>query len=163
MNRAVPFVAALLGAAIGMTPVAAVDAAVVDAGALRATVDSDPWRLGFDGPAGQAPLEELAGTGTGPVGTLGFRTQAGWFRATRVLEGHGEGEAYVATVQTTDPAGRTLSVRVAPAAEGVVALDAAVQGGSVADVLGTGISFVAPPGERHLGFGERSNAVDQRG
>ena len=31
------------------------------------------------------------------------------------------------------------------------------------DVLATGISFVAPPGERHLGFGERSNAVDQRG
>ena len=56
-----------------------------------------------------------------------------------------------------------MSVRVAPAAEGVVAVEASVQGPSTAGILATGISFVAPPGERHLGFGERSNAVDQRG
>ena len=42
-------------------------------------------------------------------------------------------------------------------------VDASVQGGPLVDVQATGISFVAPPGERYLGFGERSNAVDQRG
>src|SRR6185503_1378461 len=92
----------------------------------------------------------------------GFRTQAGWFRATRVTEGHFDGDAYVATVETTDPT-RTLGVRIAPDGDGVLAVDASVQGTTVADVAGTGISFVAPPGERQLGFGERSNAVDQRG
>ena len=142
---------------------ASANAAVVDAGALRATVDGDPWHLSFSGPAPQAPLTEFAGTGTGPVGALGFRTAAGWFRATRVTAAHTEGDAYVATLATSDPAGRTIALRVAPAADGVVAVDATVQGASTADVLGSGISFLAPPGERHLGFGERSNAVDQRG
>ena len=140
----------------------AADPAVVDAGALRATIDADPWHLAFGGPAPQAALDEVAGTGPGPVGALGFRTAAGWFRATRVIDAGPEEGAYEATLETTDPA-RTLEVRIAPAADGVVAMDATVRGASTAGVLATGISFVAPPGERHLGFGERSNAVDQRG
>jgi alpha-glucosidase (family GH31 glycosyl hydrolase) len=162
-------VASLLIAAIGALPAVASEPAMaagpatVDAGALRATVDAEPWRLRFDGPSGQAALEEFAGTGNGPVGALGFRTPSGWFRATRVTAAHREGEAYVATLATTDPAGRTLSLRVAPAAAGVLGVEASVQGGTLVDVLATGVSFVAPPGERHLGFGERSNAVDQRG
>jgi sulfoquinovosidase len=155
--------AGLLAATIGGDPGVAAATEVVDAGAIRASVDEQPWHLAFDGPSGQASLEEYTGTGVGPVGTLGFRTPAGWFRATAVTQAHREGDAYVATVQTSDPGGRTLDVRIEPAAEGVLAIDASVQGPTTADVLGTGISFVAPPGERHLGFGERSNAVDQRG
>jgi sulfoquinovosidase len=163
-KRGAPLLAALgLLCTIGGAPALAAEPAVVDAGAVRATIDADPWRLGFTGPPPQAPLEEFAGTGTGPVGTLGFRTSAGWFRATRVSEASREGEAYLATVQTSDPGGRTIGLRIDPTAEGVLAVEASVQGGPVADVLGTGISFVAPAGERHLGFGERSNAVDQRG
>ncbi len=154
---------ALLLAITGLLGPANASAATIDAGALRATVDADPWRLVFNGPPPQLPLQEFAGTGAGPVGTLGFRTAAGWFRATRVSDSQLDGDAYVATLQTTDPAGRTLGLRIEPAADGVVALDASVQGGPVADVQATGISFVAPPAERHLGFGERSNAVDQRG
>jgi sulfoquinovosidase len=154
---------ALIAVVVGLlwAPPAAAEPAVIDAGALRATVDADPWGLGFGGPAPQAPLDEVAGTSIGPVGTLGFRTAAGWFRAVRVIDGGFEDSAYEATVETTDPT-RTLAVRIATGADGVITVDAAVQG-STADVLGTGISFVAPPGERHLGFGERSNAVDQRG
>jgi alpha-D-xyloside xylohydrolase len=148
---------------MGWTPSVAAAAEVVDAGALRATVDEQPWRLAFDGPSGQASLEEYPGTGTGPVGTLGFRTQAGWFRATGVTNGHREGQAYVATLQTSDPAGRTLDLRIAPEADGVIAVDASVQGGTTLDVIAMGVSFLAPAGERHLGFGERSNAIDQRG
>ena len=155
--------AGLLIATAGLLGPPTASAAVVDAGALRATIDADPWHLSFGGPAPQAPLAEFAGTGTGPVGALGFRTAAGWFRATRVSAANFEGDAYVATVQTSDPAGRTLALRVEPDADGVLAVDASVQGATTADVLATGISFAAPPGERHLGFGERSNAVDQRG
>ncbi len=159
-NAGLLAVAGMAAAMFGATPAAAAEQ--VDAGALRATIDAEPWHLGFDGPTPQAPLEEAAGTGAGAVGTLGFRTPAGWFRATRVLESHREGDAYLATLETSDPT-RTLGLRVEPADDGVIALEASVQGAQTTDVLATGISFVAPPGERHLGFGERSNAVDQRG
>jgi alpha-glucosidase (family GH31 glycosyl hydrolase) len=131
---------------------------VVDAGALSAVVTPDPWHLAFRGPAPQAPLEELSGSGT--TGALGFRTAAGWFRATRVIESRRESRALVARVATSDPGGRTLEVRIEPDADGVVAVAASVAGG---DASAVGISFEAPAGERHLGFGERSNAVDQRG
>src|SRR5262245_60505912 len=157
---------AVLGATLAAAPAAIgkpEQAPVVSAGALHARANADPWRLTFTGPPPQASLEELPGTGTGPSGALGFRTAAGWFRGTRVIDARHEGDAYRATLQTTDPLGRKLAVRIAPAADGVIAVDTSVQGGPTADVLATGISFVAPPGERHLGFGERSNAVDQRG
>ena len=135
----------------GATPARAAE---VDAGALRATVTSAPWHLSFTGPAPQAGLEEAE--------ALGFRTAAGWQRATRVLEERREGDAWVATVATTDPAGRRLAVRLAPDGDGEIALEARVEG-ATGDVQATGIGFEAPAGERHFGFGERSNAVDQRG
>ena len=83
MKRAalIAVVVGSLGATTALPAAVAAEPAVVDAGALRATIDADPWRLGFTGPAPQAPLEEVAGTGTGAVGALGFRTAAGWFRA----------------------------------------------------------------------------------
>ncbi len=64
---------------------------------------------------------------------------------------------------TSDPAGRTLRVRLARAGHGVVALRATVGGPRLAAVQRVGIAFRAREGERYLGFGERSNAVDQRG
>ena len=53
-------------------------------------------------------------------------------------------------------------MRLEPAGEGVIALDARVTG-SAAGVEAVGIGFQARAGERYLGFGERSNAVDQTG
>ena len=91
----------------------------------------------------------------GAPGTLGFRTGAGWFRATRAVED--------TLLATDDPAGRRLKLDFSPSASGVVALQVRVVGGSTADVTGMGIFLRAPGGERYLGFGERSNAVDQRG
>ena len=154
------WVGTILAAAL-VAPAAA-GAASVDAGALRAEVGEERWSLAFTGPGDQASLEQLAGTGPGRSGTLGFETGAGWWRATRVLSRRREGDAYVATLATTDPLGRTLGVRLAPGGDGEVTLDARVEG-LTAGVTGMGIAFEAPPGERHLGFGERSNAVDQRG
>ena len=134
-----------------------------DAGALRATVTADPWHVRFDGPAPQAALTARPGTGTGPVGALGFRTITGWMRATKVLTERRDGVAWIATLATTDPSGRTLDVRIAPAGDGLIRLAATAKGNGPAAVEAVGASFDAPAGERHLGFGERSNAVDQRG
>src|SRR3954470_2637142 len=80
---------------------------------------------------------------------FGYRTAAGEQRATR--------QTGPASFATSD--GRTLEVRTARDAEGVVALAIAPP----ADALATWVTFAARPGERHLGFGERSNALDQRG
>jgi alpha-glucosidase (family GH31 glycosyl hydrolase) len=135
---------------------------VVDGGKLRADVQQEPWSLTFVDTRGRSVLAEAPGTGTGEIGTLGFRTDAGWFRATRVISDSRRGGAYVAVLETTDP-GRRVELRLSPDGRGAIALDAAVAGGGLDDVTATGISFAAEGNERYLGFGERSNAVDQRG
>jgi len=133
-----------------------------DTPALRATVTAEPWTLRFDGPAPQAPLEAATPTGSGPIGALGFRTADGWRRATRVQAERRDGATWIGTLATTDPGGRTITVRLSPVADGLVRLAATVDG-AVGDVQAIGGSFLAPPGERHLGFGERASAVDHRG
>lgn len=146
-----------------LAPSAAAAEPVVRSGHLSAAVTPDPWHLAFAGPFGHPLLEEAQGTAGGPTGTLGFSTAGGWRHATRVVAAGRDGDAYTATLATTDPLGRRLAVRLAPEAEGVVRLDASVIGGSRDDVSATGAAFDSSPGERFLGFGERSNAVDQRG
>ncbi len=165
MNVRVFWATLCAGVALAAAPAAAAVAAVsrdVDAGALRATVTADPWRIVFTDAGGTPVLGEVTRSDGGPTGTLGFRdaTTSRWSHATRVVDERRDGGAYLATLATDDPLGRRLAVRVAPDGDGVVALEATVQGSGAA---GTGIAFDAPPGERHLGFGERSNAVDQRG
>ncbi len=84
------------------------------------------------------------------------------FHATRVLNGRPhELRGWAATLATNDPAGRRIAVRLAPDAEGVISLRAVVTGG--ARWRPPSIGFGARRGERYLGFGERSNRVDQRG
>ncbi|HEX2086001.1 MAG TPA: TIM-barrel domain-containing protein [Solirubrobacteraceae bacterium] len=122
----------------------------VDAGALRADVDATSGAVRF----GDGLLVEAAAQ------RLGFRTAAGWVRATRALSVGRDGAAVVAELATSDPGGRTIRLRLAPDAHGVIALEATAAGG---DVTAMGIGFGARGDERYLGFGERSNAVDQRG
>ena len=140
------------------------EAASVSAGSLRAEISEDPWGLSFRGAGGRSVLSEHPGTGLGPSGTLGFRTPAGWFHATEVVSARREGARYVAELATTDPAGRRIEVELSPDGEGAIALEARVRG-STAELTALGIGFRAREGEgeRYLGFGERSNAVDQRG
>jgi alpha-glucosidase len=129
-------------------------AATVDSGELRARTSDGRWSLSFLDRGGRTVLAEA------PTGRLGLRTAAGWYRATRVLERRRRGRSWVATLATNDPAGRRLRVSLRPVADGVIALRAQAGGGGV---TATGIAFRARPRERYLGFGERSNAVDQRG
>ena len=133
----------------------------VSSGRLHATVEGDPWHLTIADGSGHSVLTENRGLGAGPTGTLGFNTATGWFHATRVASGGMQGGAYVGQLETTDPA-RGIQVRLEPDSEGVIHLSASVTG-PTAGVTAIGMGFDARPGERYLGFGERSNAVDQRG
>lgn len=137
---------------------------------------------------GQPLLDEHAGTTTTPTGALGFHLglppagngllpllppvlrdqpqapierEFGWMHATRVLDSRYEGQAWIATLATNDPTGRTLSLRAEPQADGVIALT--VTPSSTLGIQAMGIGFVATADERFFGFGERGNAVNQRG
>ena len=169
MRRGIAICAgAWVAAATAFTPSAPAAAPAIDrtvtAGPLTATVSASPWRLTFAEAGRGAILTERAGTGDGPTGTLGFATGAGaWSHATRVVSERRDGRAYLATLATSDPLGRQIEVRVGPDADGVIAVAARVTGPLLGDVKTAGIAFDAKPSERYLGFGERSNAVDQRG
>ena len=143
-------------------PPAAATTAVVRSGPLTAIVGAERWALAFEQAHGGPTLREVAGGGGAAPGRLGFRTAKGWRQATRVLSRRTEGRALVLRLATNDPAGRRLSVLLRPSGTGIVTFRAEVAGRR-AGVRAVGIAFGAPRGERHLGLGERSDAVDQRG
>jgi len=134
---------------------------VVDAGEIRAEIAADPWRLEIVDRQGRSVLAEHPDTGGAPTGTLGFRVSGAWRHATRVIESSSDAGVWNASLATTDPA-RTIELRLAPADEGSIALDARVIGPR-AGLEAVGIGFAAPEAERYLGFGERSNAAEQSG
>jgi alpha-glucosidase (family GH31 glycosyl hydrolase) len=148
-------------AAAGLAPGAA--AAEVRAGSLRAEIGLDRWGLSFEDGRGRTVLAEARGSGRGPTGTLGFRRGARWFHATRVLSSRRTGAGYTATLATSDRGGTRVRVRIEHGGPGVVALSARVTGPRSRGATHVGVAFVARAAERYLGFGERSNAVDQRG
>jgi alpha-glucosidase (family GH31 glycosyl hydrolase) len=135
--------------------------AEVVSGSLQASVDPNPWHLSITDASGHPVLSENRGVGRGPTGTLGFSTALGWFHATRVASGGMQGGTYVAQLDTTD-ATRGIQLRIDPDRDDVIGLTASVTG-PPAGVTAIGIGFDSGPSERFLGFGERSNAVDQRG
>jgi alpha-glucosidase (family GH31 glycosyl hydrolase) len=133
----------------------------VTSGQLRATIATSPWHLAFE-QAGGRRLSEANGTGTGPTGTIGFSAGGVWHHATRVMAERPASGAYEADLTTTDPL-RRLRLRVEPAGGGILRVRATVTGAATGDVDHVGVAFDLPAGERQLGFGERANAVDQRG
>ena len=134
---------------------------------LGVRVERDPWRLRFVDGDGTTVLVEAAPTDAGPSGPLGFRTTGGWAHATRAAEVRRRPSGLVALVETDDPLGRRLEVELAADGPGVVALAARIVGhdggDDLRDVEALGIGFVTDDAERFFGFGERANAVDQRG
>ncbi len=133
----------------------------VASGPMTAELSSPGWGLRLNGISGDGDLAEEGGLGPTSLGRLGFATEAGWRHATSVISAARDGAALELTVATNDPVGRTIAVRVGPDGAGVIRLNARVEG--PAGVTATGIGFGSVEGERFLGFGERSNAVDQRG
>jgi len=106
-------------------------------------------------------LAEFPSTGDSPAGTLGFRVDDTWHHATQVTSTSRSGSTTTYQVASTDPA-HTLEVKVHRVGSGSVRLKAEVLG-PPDGIEAVGIGFRAPQTERYLGFGERSNALDQRG
>ncbi len=161
-RTAVALAAAVVLGALAPAQAADDPAPVVVAGSLRVLVQEDPWQLDLVDAGGRSVLSEATGRGLGPDGALGFRTAAGWQHATRVESSKRQGGAYEAVLATSDPL-RRIALRLVPGGEGTVALDARVTGPALQDVEAVGMGFALDAHERFLGFGERSNAVDQRG
>jgi alpha-glucosidase (family GH31 glycosyl hydrolase) len=108
-------------------------------------------------------LVEAADLGPGPSGPIGLRTAAGWAHATRAAAMRRGGAAIVGSLETNDPGGRRLAVRVSRDAEGVIAVETRIEEGPTDDVEALGVGFAAAPNERFFGLGQRANAVEHRG
>ncbi len=161
----------------------------VDAGALKLRVTDDPWNMTFFDAAGNEILVELPAVDDGPSGSLGMhlgppppgngespslppalsqtpvppvppQRDSGWVHATAVESSKLEGETYTATIATSDPA-RKLELVATAQADGVI--EVIVTPATSEGVQALSIGFVAEEQERFVGFGERSNAVDQSG
>ena len=89
-----------------------------------------------------------------------------WFHGRRVISSNQTAGVLTLEVETNDPLGHRLEVRLEPAGDGGIAVSSRVAPGS-GPLAGqeriSGAAFEAGAGERFLGFGERSNAVDQTG
>jgi alpha-glucosidase (family GH31 glycosyl hydrolase) len=160
---------------------------VVDAGALKLYVTESPWNMTFADADGNPVLVELPDMGDGPSGSLAMHLgppppgngqestlptvrdgmpatppvrDGGWVHATRVESSEHQGESYVATIATSNP-DRKLELVATPEADGVIQVT--VKPASTEGVQALGIGFVAEQEERFVGFGERSNTVDQAG
>jgi alpha-glucosidase (family GH31 glycosyl hydrolase) len=143
-------------------PAAAMDL-TVKSGRLRAHVTRDPWQLRFADEERGVVLIEGDTQAPGPWGSLGFRTAQGWVHAVRAASQRRRGRAVVAVLETTDVEGRRMVVEVVPQGQGVIAVAARLEGGPAPDVSALGIGWHLDADERLFGFGERSNAVEQRG
>jgi alpha-glucosidase (family GH31 glycosyl hydrolase) len=127
----------------------------VTAPGLTATIHTDPWSLTFTDDSGRTVLQE---TGAG-LGRLGYSRAGTWFHATRATTVAELNGRLTATLATSDPLGGTIALTVQPAGDHHIRVTAEAPSG----VEATGIAFAAAPSEGFYGFGERSNAVDQRG
>ena len=89
-----------------------------------------------------------------------------WFSAQEVVSSERSGDGLRLELATNDPLGHRLELTINPLQPGSVRVGARVAPGS-GPLAGletiTGASFETDGAERFLGFGERSNAVDQSG
>lgn len=143
------------------TPALAADLTVTS-GPLRAEITLDPWQIQFVDDTRGVVLTEGDATAAGAFGSLGFRTADGWTHALRGSAPVREQGAVTVHLDTTGAAPRPMTVTIAPAALGVIAVEARLDQ-PANDVTALGTGWHLAPDERLLGFGERSNAVDQRG
>jgi alpha-glucosidase (family GH31 glycosyl hydrolase) len=157
-------------------PADALDHTEVTSGSVTATVTYDPFSISVTDhgrvlvqtaepgavPLGErGPLSFAVGARIAaqpPLAGYGIIADAplAWFHATRA-EPRSDGSLLV---RTTDPT-RTFDLRLRTPATGVVEIDATLSDPN--GVLLTGASFLNDGRQRFLGFGERSDRVDQTG
>ncbi len=100
-------------------------------------------------------------TGSGVEG-LGFLSDGEWFHATGLLFRRSDGRVF--RLSTDDPAGRVIRLQLTPGRGGGASILATIRDAyksEPAEAFRIGFRLVG--GERLLGFGERSNRVNQRG
>ena len=125
----------------------------------RITVDARSGAITVDQGGSGPVLREAAGRSPAPGGRLGFLAGGRWYHAKSLLEVDERRGARTYVLATGDPGKRKIVLAISKS-RGGVAIDARVEGGPAEAV---GIGFDAPKSERMLGFGERSDHVDQRG
>ena len=115
-----------------------------------------------DRPSGAVAVRDGSRTLLAEAGgyRVGFRSAGAWRRATRIAARRSARGRTVLQLATDDPARRRLEVTLRRGSS--ISLRVRVLG-SGPQVDAVGIGFRARAGERYLGFGQRSNAVDQRG
>jgi len=133
----------------------------VRSGSLRIDVETAPFAFAFS-VDGSPVLSSTTDAGPAGPSSLSLRTAAGWVHATTASFVTRKGRALHATVQTNDPQGGTFSLRVGPAGEGIIEVEASYEG-SAAPVLGIGAGWTTTPDEHFYGLGERADAVQHRG
>ena len=100
---------------------------------------------------------------SGTPGRFALRTGGRWHPVTAVASrGVAPPGGLDVSYATADPGGRGLRLTARRDGEGALRLTAQATG-DPAGVEAIGVSFAAVRGERHLGFGQRSDSVDQRG
>ncbi len=151
-----------LAAAAAPHPAGAADARDAVAGPLRLHVGAT-GRLVFTDRGGDPVLGEASGSLADQIGRVGYLADGRWYHATRVLSTTVTRKGGILLLATDDPSRSLLQVVVATRPEGMIDVRALVTGEPSAPPTATGIAFQARGGERYLGFGERSNAVDQTG
>jgi alpha-D-xyloside xylohydrolase len=85
------------------------------------------------------------------------------YRALRVRSTSRRGRVVSTVLSTNDPAGRTISLRVAPGQRGTIVLDARVRGPRLGEVSAVSTAFRSPAGEAFHGFGGRRESTNLRG
>ncbi|HET6830852.1 MAG TPA: TIM-barrel domain-containing protein [Solirubrobacterales bacterium] len=125
-------------------------------------VDAESGRIAVRGLAAAGSLREASGGG-GPGGRVGFLAGGGWHHATALVRVRRVDRGRRVVLASDDPAGRRIVVAIEPRRRGVRDLRVRVAGAGDDPVEAVGIGFRATGSERMLGFGERSDHVDQRG
>ncbi|MDQ2700901.1 MAG: hypothetical protein M3Y23_06190, partial [Actinomycetota bacterium] len=159
MNFSLPLpraLGALVVSIIGFAMVSTVPASAGQAFKVNPKTGAIKFKL-----RGGVTLKESSASGQSSRGRAGFMTGGRWYHATRVLDGPAGNHVVTGwNLATNDPAGRTISLAVYRNRPDSTRVRVEVRGGPV-DM--TGIGFRNGGRERMLGFGERSDHVDQRG
>ncbi len=177
----------MLSIGTGDAAAAAEPALNVDAGALQVRVDREPFAIEFTDRRSGRVLRTLGGASPGRYGAPGYsfdlrvpvvnnaylgyyaaaEVETIWFHAERVISARRAGDgSLLLELATNDPLGHKLALSIEPGADGVASLEQRMVSGSgplAGRASVSGMAFRRTGGERFLGLGERSNAVDQTG
>jgi len=146
---------------LGLLTPMATRAETVRSGSLRVDVATSPFSLTFVVDGGPS-LTSVSDAGATAPSALSLRTPTGWVHATSASRLTRKGNGLRLTVETSDPQVGAFEVRIAPAGEGVIEVEA-TRGATAMDVLGIAAAWSAPADERFYGLGERADTAQHRG